>query len=145
MLNAYWLYYVARKLYLWKIPIIPKLIQLAMFIIYNSKIPYTAKIGKGTRFGYGGIGIVIHADVVMGENCSIGSNVTIGGKDNFYGVPTIGNNVKISTGSVIIGKVSIGDKVIVGANAVVTKSFPENVVLAGVPAKILKNRDNDLK
>lgn len=42
------------------------------FFIYNSKIPYQAKIGKGTKFGYGGMGVVVHSKAVIGDNCSIG-------------------------------------------------------------------------
>jgi acetyltransferase-like isoleucine patch superfamily enzyme len=50
----------------------------------------------------------------------------------------IGNNVWIGEGSCILPGVSLGNNVIVGANAVVTHSFPENCVIAGVPAKIIK-------
>ena len=50
----------------------------------------------------------------------------------------IGNNVWIGTGAKIIGSLTIGDNVIVSANAVVTKSIPSNVVVAGVPARIIK-------
>ena len=53
------------------IPVLPKLITLLIFLIYNSKIPYQAKIGRGSTFGYGGMGVVIHSK-------SIGNNVTIG-------------------------------------------------------------------
>ncbi|RZT96496.1 serine O-acetyltransferase [Ancylomarina subtilis] len=139
MLNAYWLYIVARKLYQWHIPIIPKIIKLLIFLIYNSAIPYTAKIGKGSRFGYGGIGVVVHNDAVIGVNCDIGSNITIGGKKGSNGVPAIGDNVELATGCRIIGNLKIGDNSIVGANAVVVKDVPSNVVVAGVPAKIIKH------
>ena len=42
-----------------RIPFIPKLVTLLIFLIYNSKVPYQARIGKGTKLGYGGIGVVI--------------------------------------------------------------------------------------
>ena len=139
MPNSIKLYRVAKKLYEMKIPIIPKLIKFLIFIIYNSIVPYEALIGKGTYLGYGGISVVIHKDAVIGENCVISQCVTIGGKQGSNGAPSIGNNVVIGAGAQIIGKVTIGDNCIIGANAVVNKDVPSNVVVGGVPAKILKN------
>jgi serine O-acetyltransferase len=138
MLNAYKLYILSHKLYKNKIPIIPKIIKFIIFIIYNSSIPYQAIIGKGTRFGYGGIGVVIHKRTIIGKNCNIGSNVTIGGKSGLYNVPKIGDNVYISTGAKILGSIVIGNNAVIGANAVVIKNVPNNAVVAGVPAKIIK-------
>ena len=79
MLNAIFFYRISRWLYLHHIPILPQLITLLIFLIYNSKVPYKAKIGKGTKLGYGGIGVVIHSDSIIGANCSISQQVTIGG------------------------------------------------------------------
>jgi serine O-acetyltransferase len=79
MLNAIFFYRISRWLYLHHIPVLPKLITLLIFLIYNSKVPYTAKIGKGTRLGYGGIGVVIHSKSNIGDYCTIGQQVTIGG------------------------------------------------------------------
>jgi serine O-acetyltransferase len=138
MFNAYHLYYIAHKFYRYKIPLIPKLIKLVIFLLYNSSIPYQAKIGKGSRFAYGGIGVVIHKRVVIGRNCNIGSNTTIGGKSGHYNVPVIGDNVFIATGSRVLGPIEIGNNVIIGANSVVVKNIESNTVVAGVPAKVLK-------
>lgn len=79
MLNAIVFYRISRWLYLHHIPFLPKLVTLLIFLIYNSKIPYQAKIGKGTKFGYGGMGVVVHSKAVIGDNCSISQQVTIGG------------------------------------------------------------------
>lgn len=80
MLNAIVFYRISRWLYLHRIPFLPKLITLLIFLIYNSKIPYQAHIGKETKFGYGGMGVVVHSKAVIGDNCSIGQQVTIGGR-----------------------------------------------------------------
>lgn len=56
------------------------------------------------------------------------------------GVPVIGDNVNMGVHAVVIGNIKIGNGCIIGAGAVVTKSFPENSVIAGVPAKIIKER-----
>jgi serine O-acetyltransferase len=143
MLNAYYLYKISNQLYKWRIPILPYIIKLIIFLLFNSSIPYQCKIAKGSRFGYGGIGVVIHKRAKIGANCSIGTGITIGGKSPHYEVPIIGNNVYISTGSKILGPIKIGDNVIIGANAVVINNVPDNVIVAGVPAKII--RQNNIK
>lgn len=141
-MNAIKLYRLGRWCYEKKIPFIPKLTWAINFLLFNSHIPYTAKIGKSSKFAYGGIGCVIHKRAVIGENCIIGSNVTVGGKSKEYEVPIIGDNVYISTGSKIIGGIKIGNGVMVGANAVVVKSVSDNCVVAGVPAKVIKQNIN---
>lgn len=139
MLNAMFFYNISRWLYLHHIPFIPKLITLLIFLIYNSKVPYKAKIGKGTKLGYGGIGVVIHSSATIGMNCLISQNVTIGrGESKYPGIPIIGNNVVIHHGAIVFGGITIGDNAEIGANAVVNKPVPANAIVAGVPAKILR-------
>lgn len=139
MLNAIFFYRISRWLYLHHIPFLPKLITLLIFLIYNSKVPYQAEIGRGTKLGYGGVGVIIHSSSVIGENCSIGQQVTIGGGNSHYpGVPVIGNNVHIHKGAIVFGGITVGDNVEIGANAVVNKPVPSNAIVAGVPARILR-------
>ncbi|WP_299363762.1 DapH/DapD/GlmU-related protein [Winogradskyella sp.] len=138
MLNAYKFYRLSHVLYQKKIPILPSILKLFIFLIYNSSIPFQAKIGKGSHFAYGGIGVVVHKNSVIGKNCQIGSNVTIGGRSGHQKVPIIGDNVYLATGSKILGPIEIGNNVTVGANAVVISNVPDNAVVGGVPAKIIK-------
>ena len=140
MLNAIYLYRAARFLYLHHLTFLSKIIELLIFVLYNSRIPSSSSIGKGTVFAYGGIGVVVHKRAVIGNNCIIGTNVTIGGRSGHLMVPVIGNNVDLSTGSKILGPITLGDNVIVGANAVVISSFASNSVLAGVPARLIKSK-----
>ncbi len=79
MLNAIFFYRISRWLYLHHVPFLPKLITLIIFLIYNSKVPYQAEIGKGTRLGYGGVGVIIHSKAKIGLYYSVGQQVTIGG------------------------------------------------------------------
>lgn len=85
--------------------------------------------------------IIIGINTVIGDNCTIYQDVTIGQNKNQY--PEIGNNVIIYPGAKIIGGVKVGNNAIIGANAVVTKNVPENAIVAGVPAKIISYRGNN--
>lgn len=96
----------------------------------------TKNIGGGLFLEHG-FSTVISAKAI-GNNCWINQQVTIG-YTNDVDAPIIGNNVSIKAGAIVIGNVHIGDNSIVGANAVVTHDVPANVVVAGVPAKIIKN------
>lgn len=144
MLNAIFFFRISRWLYLHHVPFLPKLITLIIFLIYNSKVPYQAEIGKGTRLGYGGVGVVIHSKAKIGSYCSIGQQVTIGwGNSRYPGLPIIGNHVRIHKGAIVFGGITVGDNAEIGANAVVNKPVPKNAVVAGIPAKIIKIRDDE--
>ena len=139
MLNAIYFYRVSHWLYCHHILVLPKLITLLIFLIYNSKIPPQAKIGKGSKFDYGAISIVLQQDSVIGENCSIGQLVTIGGGNSKYpGVPTIGDNVRISCGSIVFGGFTVGNNVVIGAHSVVNFPVPDNAVVVGNPGRIVR-------
>jgi len=122
-----------------------KLRPLAQLILYSSRlifsswIPGSAKIGRGTRFGYGGLGIVIHNRAIIGEDCVIDQNVTIGGTSKKYGVPTIGSKVYIGAGAMVLGPITIGSNVVIGANSVVTKSIPDKSLVVGIPGRVVKS------
>lgn len=94
--------------------------------------------GKGLNVYHGG-SIIINPAVRAGENCSLHGANCIGNNGISKNVPTIGNNVDIGYGAVIIGGVTIADDIKIGANAVVNKSFIEpGCTLAGIPAKVVK-------
>lgn len=137
MLNAIFFYRIAHWFYIHHIPLFPKLFQLLIFLCYNCSVPSKVKIGKGTRFSHGGIGVLINPSVEIGDNCTIGTNCSIVGQTPYNHTPVIKNNVYISPGAVIQGPVVIGNNVIIGANAVVNKSVPDYAIVAGVPAKII--------
>jgi serine O-acetyltransferase len=84
-------------------------------------------------------GVIINNNAQIGNYCTLLSGVVIGrGED--YKCPIIGDNVWINTGAKLFNGITIGNNCIIGANAVVNKSFPENSILAGIPAKIIKLR-----
>lgn len=78
----------------------------------------------------------------VGKNCTILPNVLIGRKEPGLKADVfIGDNCYISTGVTILGPVKIGNNVTIGAGAVVNKDVPDNCVVGGVPAKILKYKE----
>lgn len=132
------LYKIGNWFHLKKIPLVPSVINLLIRILHNCAVYSETNIGKGTKFGYGGIGVVIHKRSVIGENCIVGTNVTIGGRSKSIDVPVIGDDVYIATGAKILGGIKIGNNCVVGANAVVISDVPDNCIVAGIPAKIIK-------
>lgn len=93
---------------------------------------YANNFGAGLYLGHYGT-IVVNPDVRIGENCTIHVCANIG-----MGASIIGDNVYISPGVKIVKPVHIGNNVTIGANAVVNKDFPDNCVVASVPAKIVR-------
>jgi len=106
---------------------------------YSFDISYRAQIGKGLYIAHNGY-IVVASSTIMGDNCRFRPGVVIGGKITEENKGTIiGNNVEFGVGSKIIGVEKIGNNVIIGANSVVTKNIQDNVIVAGIPAKIVRN------
>ncbi len=110
-------YRLARWLYERRVPVLPAFLNYFVRFLFSAWIPASAKIGKRVKFGYGGLGVVIHGSSQIGDDVVIAQNVTIAGKNG--GIPVIGNNVYIGAGAKILGGVTVGAGSIVGANAVV--------------------------
>lgn len=138
------LYQLGNKAYRLGIPLVPRLMDILIRLVHNSAVFSQTQIGENTIFAYGGIGVVIHKRAIIGENCNIGSNVTIGGKSHSENVPVIGDNVFIATGAKILGSVKIGNNSVIGANAVVLEDIPDNCVAVGIPAKVIKYNINPM-
>jgi serine O-acetyltransferase len=120
------------------VPLLPKVIHLFMRFVFTASIPYMATIGRNTSFNNWGMGVVLHGRTVIGENCEISQHVTIGGRGGHYAVPVIGNDVFIGAGAKVLGPITVGDGSIIGANAVVLRDVPPHAMVAGIPARIIK-------
>lgn len=93
---------------------------------------------KGKLRLFHGQGLIINPNTIFGDNCTLRCNTVIGNNGKDKNAPIIGDNVDIGVNSCIIGNISIGNNVIIGAGTIITKSIPDNVVVVGNPAKIIK-------
>lgn len=112
---------------------------------YGFQIPVGTKIGKGFYIGHFGT-LVINGKAEIGDNCNVAHNVTIGqeNRGKRKGFPVIGNKVWIGTGSVIVGKIKIGNNVLIAPNSYVNTDVPSNLIAIGNPLKIVK-KDNAIE
>ncbi|AGK95890.1 serine O-acetyltransferase [Clostridium pasteurianum] len=109
-----------------------------MSVKHGVEISYKSKIGEGLSIPHFN-NIIMGENVVIGKNCTILQGTTIGSNlfKSRYKIATIGDNVLIGAGAKIIGPITIGNNVTIGANSVVTTDIPNDVVIAGSPAKII--------
>lgn len=114
--------------------------QLSRFLT-QIEIHPGAKIGKNLFIDHGA-GVVIGETAVIGDDCTIYQQVTLGGvslsKTKRH--PTLKNNVTIGGGAKVLGNIIIGENAKVGANAVVTKDVEDNAVVVGIPAKRIEKK-----
>ena len=98
-----------------------------------------AKIGRGLFIDHG-MGVVIGETAVIGDNCILYQNVTLGGtgKDQGKRHPTLGDNVLVGAGAKVLGPFTVGDNARVAAGAVVLDAVPPDATAVGVPARVVK-------
>ena len=127
------------------VPILKQVLKLLTSILANLlkllttiEIPVTVVLGHGAFIPHVG-NIIVHYQSCIGDNCTLTQGVTLGqaGRGDNNGVPVLGDRVYLAPGAKILGKITIGNDVVVGANAVVVKSVPAGAVVGGIPAKIL--------
>ncbi len=119
--------------------IIPKKIALLRHrfwsIVTGADIPVSSKIGGGLLLPHPN-GIVIHPNAIIGPNCLIFQQVTIGTVEG-SGQPIVDGHVDIGAGAKILGGIHIGAHAKIGANAVVLIDVPAGKTAIGIPAKII--------
>jgi serine O-acetyltransferase len=123
--------------------VLARIFSLLNFLLFGIEIATTCKMGPGLFFPHTQ-GTVIGA-VSIGKNAIIYQGVTLGAKDMDFTYdaahrPIVGDNVYLGAGAKVLGGLIIGHNVAVAANAVLLESTPDDVVVGGIPAKIIKYR-----
>ncbi len=105
-------------------------------IVTGIELPCEVDIGRNFVIDHSG-GIVISGYAKFGDNCRIRNGVVVGlSRVDDPCAPVIGNNVDIGAGAKLLGRISIGDNCLIGANAVVIRDVPADSIAVGVPAVI---------
>ena len=139
-----------------------QLLKRPWLLFRHNKVPLSTRVVSGSLLvdckvgNYCYIGKGVYNSVVTGNYCSIAPNVVIGGMEHSYwtiststhlsehcisGEKTIiGHDVWIGANCVVRQGIKIGSGAVIGAGSVVTKDVPENSIVCGVPAKLLRNR-----
>lgn len=129
-LHAVWGYRIAHLLWNLKLKLLARIYSNWVRAVTGIEIHPAAKIGRRFFIDHG-MGVVIGATAVVGDDVMIYHGVTLGARTNEAGKrhPTIGNNVVVGAGAKVLGDISIGDSVKINANLVVTKSVPARTVV----------------
>ncbi len=124
-LHAVWGYRIAHFLWQAKLKLAARIYSNWIRAVTGIEIHPAAKIGRRFFIDHG-MGVVIGATAIVGDDVMIYHDVTLGARTGGTGKrhPTIGNNVVIGAGARVIGDISVGNGVKIGANMVVTKSVP---------------------
>lgn len=100
-----------------------------------------AKIGQRLFIDHG-LGVVIGETAEIGDDVLLYQGVTLGGTGNQRGKrhPTIGNRVVVGTGAAILGDITLGEDVKVGAGSVIVHSVPDGATVVGIPGRVVRGR-----
>lgn len=108
-------------------------------VVTGADIPLKCRIDGGLLLPHPN-GIVIHPDAVIGPNCLLFQQVTLGTGGPVPGAPALAGHVDVGAGAKILGGVTIGEHAVIGANAVVLCDVPAGATAVGIPARIVARR-----
>lgn len=135
-----WRYRIASRWLRLPFSVLYKVLHVTVQVLTGIDLPCEVVLGRGFIIEHFG-GIIISGDTVFGDDVVIRNGVTIGLRHRgVRGAPVIGNRVDIGTGAKILGPITIGDDVAIGANAVVICDVPANSIAVGIPARILPRK-----
>lgn len=137
-LHALWAHRIAHGLWTRNVKLLAKMIAQTSRWLTGIEIHPGAVIGEGVFIDHG-FGIVIGETAIIGNNVTIYQGVTLGGTGKEKGKrhPTIGNDVLISAGAKVLGNITIGDCVKIGASSVVLKDVPSDSTVVGIPGRVV--------
>ena len=132
-----WRYGFKHRIVRAPLSLLYKVLYAFVQILTGIELPCETKIGRRFKIEHFG-DIIISGDAVFGDDIVIRNGVTVGLKHTGRrGSPIIGNRVDIGAGAKVLGTITIGDDVAIGANSVVIKDVPANSIAVGIPARII--------
>jgi len=139
--HAVLLHRLAHKLYLSRVPLLPRLISQCGRFFTGIEIHPGAHIGHRFFIDHG-MGVVIGETAEIGDDVLLYQGVTLGGTGNEKGKrhPTLGNRVVVGAGAKVLGGIRIGDDVKIGAGTVVVRPVPDNSTVVGIPGRSVRTR-----
>lgn len=145
-LHAILAHRAAHRLYLWGVPLLPRLISQVSRFFTGIEIHPGATIGRRFFIDHG-MGVVIGETAEIGDDVLLYQGVTLGGTGNERGKrhPTLGNHVVVGTGAKVLGNIRVGDHVRIGAGSVVVHPVPDHSTVVGIPGRVVRKRgDHDV-
>jgi serine O-acetyltransferase len=138
--HAILLHRFSHMLYLWGLPLVPRVISQLSRWLTGIEIHPGATIGRRFFIDHG-MAVVIGETTEIGDDCLLYQGVTLGGTGKEKGKrhPTLGNHVVVGTGAKILGGIHIGDHVRIGAGSVVLKPVPDHSTVVGIPGRVVRN------
>lgn len=136
-LHAIWLHRIAHWFYKRKLFLIARIISHINRFLTGIEIHPGAKIGRRFFIDHG-MGVVIGETTEIGDDVLIYQGVVLGGVSLSKGKrhPTVGNNVVIGAGAIVLGNIKIGDNARIGAGSVVLRDVPTGATVVGVPGRV---------
>jgi serine O-acetyltransferase len=139
--HAILLHRFAHWLYCARVPLLPRVISQFSRFLTGIEIHPGAKIGRRFFIDHG-TGVVIGETTEIGDDVLIYQGVTLGGTGKEKGKrhPTIGDHVVIGTGAKVLGNITVGANVKVGAGSVVIRPVPDHSTVVGIPGRVVRSR-----
>lgn len=137
-LHALWIHRIAHRLWLWRIPVIPRMISTFARFLTGIDIHPGATIGRRFFIDHG-MGVVIGETTIIGDDVLLYQGVTLGGTSAKPEKrhPTLGRGVVVGAGAKVLGNITLGNYSKVGAGSVVVDNVPDYSTVVGVPGKVV--------
>lgn len=139
--HALLLHRIAHKLWLWKIPLFPRMISTFARFLTGIDIHPGATIGRRFFIDHG-MGVVIGETTEIGDDCLLYQGVTLGGTSSKAEKrhPTLGKGVVVGAGAKVLGALNIGNYSKIGAGSVVVNDVPEHATVVGIPGHVVMQK-----
>lgn len=142
--HALLLHRISHKLWIWKIPVVPRLISTFARFLTGIDIHPGATIGRRFFIDHG-MGVVIGETAEIGDDVLLYQGVTLGGTSSKAEKrhPTLGRGVVVGAGAKVLGNITLGNYSKVGAGSVVINDVPEHATVVGIPGRVVMQKIYD--